>query len=241
MRPAQFNVGLHACAELDGHGTTERRHAQRNDFHLTFEREVVARPMEIGEAHCERRAVVARCTRDIEFVALSHIPHARVPGEAVGRATCCGACGERIEPATELCRLQRRRGPHDTHRGLATGRGNGESEGAEHAGTGRHKNGAHAEEVGERARVQRPTTAKGHEHAATRVDPALHAHPAQGTRDLGIGDRDDRLRRTLGRGAETHGKRGDCGARGHGIERYASREMRRVEPAERDVCVGDRG
>ena len=96
--------------------------------------------------------------------------------------------------------------------------------------------------VGEPARVQRPAAAERDQHAAPRVDAALHAHAPQRARHRRVGGGDDRLGRRLDamrRGARPAPSTAAIAPRG--VELDAVAHSRRRDVAQRNVRVGDGG
>ena len=104
---------------------------------------------------------------------------ARAPARAASSAS-----SSRVSAAVE-----RMRAPHHARQRIATLGRDREPERAQHPRERRHEHGAHAEQLRERARVQRPAAAERDERAPPRIDAALHAHAAQRARHRRIGGR----------------------------------------------------
>jgi hypothetical protein len=123
-----------------------------------------------------------------------------------------------------------------------TSRRGGQAERAQHPGGTRAQDALHSELARHRGGVQGPCAAERHQDEATRVDPSLDGHQAQGAQHLGLGDADDSLRAREHVEVELLRKARHDALGCRAVEREAARQGRDLEQvAEQQVGVGDRG
>ena len=130
---------------------------------------------------------------------------------------------------------------HHGSRHVASRSGGGQAQGAEHARCARAQDMGDAELARQRARVQRPRAAEGHQRQAARVDPALHGHHAQRAQHLGLGDPHDPRGAVADFQIELAREALDGAPGGGAIEHQPARQRLVLGKAiEQQVGVGDR-